>query len=364
MIIHSKAELENFLCQLPKETDRDFEKKIVSLCTQETQEKEFYIWAEELANSEFQNEEAEKIAFSAFCILSNVARRSYDRTKETDLVNGYRVKFGSHAYFKHLQLLCMLDNHVGLEHEEILELAYENSRNIYTNAGVQHALADAVATLFEETEFTPEQRPDPIWLERGMEAVLLAINFDSAYAKFYCTKARILSLQGNHKEALRCLDTAIDYENSKNKDYALRVGRYQMYAQTINNRLHNELMRKQMQAELSAQKESYITEMQQRQEELETQTNRSRIKNMEFIGLFAGIISFTIGGLNIAQGLAGQSIAAVAGLIIVLMGALLGVYAGFGVILHGFSGKESVRNYIVFAMGILLIAGGIFLCLR
>ncbi|MBQ8001371.1 MAG: hypothetical protein IJ298_09305 [Ruminococcus sp.] len=364
MIIHSKEELTSFLSQLPKETDRDFEKKIVSLCTEENQDKNFYAWTEELANTEFSSESEEKVAFAAFCILSNIARRSFDRTKETDLINGYREKFGNHAFYKHLKLLCMLDNHVGLDHEEILELAYENSRNIYTNAGVQHALADAVATLFEENEFTPEQCPDKLWLERGMEAVLLAINFDSAYAKFYCTKARILSLQGNHKEALRCIDTAIDYENSKNKDYALRVGRYQMHAQTINNRLHNQLMRQQLQEEMTAQKEAYITEMQQRQEELETQTNRSRIKNMEFIGLFAGIISFTIGGLNIAQGLAGQSIIAVAGLIIVLMGALLGVYAGFGVILHGFRGKESVRNYIVFAMGLLLIVGGVILCLR
>ena len=363
MIINSKAELVNFLSTLPKETNRNFEKSIISLFTEGAQGTDFFVWAEELANSEITNEESEKVAFAAFCILINVARRSLDHSKETDLINTYRLKFGNHAFFKHLQLLCMLNNHIGIDPVEILELAYENSRNIYTNAGVQHALADAVATLFEETEFTPEQKPDPIWLERGMDAVLRAINVDTTYAKFYCTKARILSLQGNHKEALRCIDTAIDYENSKNKDYALRVGRYQMYAQTINNRLHNELMRKQMHDEMSAQKESYLTEMQQRQEELEDQTNRSRIKNMEFIGLFAGIISFTIGGLNIAQGLAGHSISAVAGLIIVLMGALLGVYAGFGVILHGFSGKESVRNYIVFIMGAILIAGGVFLCL-
>lgn len=362
MKIQTKEELVIFLSNLPKESDRDFEKRIVALCTEEKQEQEFYIWTQELADMEFSTEEEERIAFGAFCILSNVARRSFDRTKETDLINGYRQKFGNHVFFRHLQLLGMLDNHVGMDHEEILNLAFENSKNIYTNAGVQHALADAVATLFEETEFTPEMRPDKIWLERGMEAVNRAINYDSNYAKFYCTKARLLSLQGHHKDALRCIDTAIDYENSKNKDYALRVGRYQMYAQTINNRLHNELTFGQLQQELTAQKESYIAEMQQRQEELETQTNRSRIKNMEFIGLFAGIISFTIGGLNIAQGLAGHSISAVAGLIIVLMGALLGVYAGFGVILHGFSGKESVRNYIVFAMGLILIAGGVFLC--
>ncbi|MBE6733738.1 MAG: hypothetical protein E7563_00130 [Ruminococcaceae bacterium] len=45
-----------------------------------------------------------------------MARRSFDRTKETDLINGYRQKFRNHVFFKHLQRLSMLDNHVGIDH--------------------------------------------------------------------------------------------------------------------------------------------------------------------------------------------------------------------------------------------------------
>ena len=49
-------------------------------------------------------------------------------------------------------------------------------------------------------------------------------------------------------------------------------------------------------------------------------------------------------------------------LIVVLMGALLTVFSGFGIILHGYEGEKSKRNMAVLLMGILVAAVGVLLC--
>ena len=108
---------------------------------------------------------------------------------------------------------------------------------------------------------------------------------------------------------------------------------------------------------------------------MDAQEKESMTKNMEFLGLFSGIVSFTIGSLSITGAIAEQSIKHAAGLIVVLMGALMCVFAAFGMILHGFHAvrknqntqryerKFIHRHLIVFALGILVVMGGILFCL-
>ena len=108
---------------------------------------------------------------------------------------------------------------------------------------------------------------------------------------------------------------------------------------------------------MDEQKQSILTAM-------EEQEKQSMVKNMEFLGLFSGIVSFTIGSLTITGAIADQSIQSAAGLIVVLMGALIGVFAAFGIVLHGIvKKKEAGRNIFVFILGILIIFLGIWLCL-
>lgn len=356
MIINSYDELNNFVLSLPNETTREFELKIISVCT-EKQPDFFITWVEKLLNTK-----NDKSAFSAFCILVNLARRSYNRTKEAELLDTYSKRFNRHVYLNHLKLLSMLDNRREIDSNEILELAFNNSRIMFTNAGVHHAFADAVAIIFEDTEFLPNEKPDIIWLKRGEAAIQIALDKDKTYAKFYCTKARILSLRGKHEEALDNINTAIDYEDSRKVDYVLRIEKYQTYSQLIRLRQLNQSVKQHIDEEFSKQKVNYLEEISQQKTNLEEQMERSRIKNMEFLGLFAGIISFTIGTIDISQNLASISIIGTVGLIIVLMGSLLCVFAGFGIILHGYKGQESIRNYIVFFLGVVVILGGVYFC--
>lgn len=68
---------------------------------------------------------------------------------------------------------------------------------------------------------------------------------------------------------------------------------------------------------------------------MEESARESLTKNMEFLGLFAGIVSFTSGSISISVAVAERSVLGAAGLIVVLMGALLGiVIAAVGVFLY------------------------------
>ena len=102
---------------------------------------------------------------------------------------------------------------------------------------------------------------------------------------------------------------------------------------------------------------------------LEDQTRDTNTKSMEFLGLFSGIVSFTIGSISISGEIDKFTANQVAGLIVVLMGALMGVFAGFGIILHGADMRKrnnykGLRNLLVLLMGIGVVIGGLYICSR
>ena len=332
-------------------------------------ENHFDNWVDELMQRpESKDPLEEKVTFAAFCIRIGQLRRNQDRTRENELMAGYRERFEHHPFFNHLLLMSLLDQDPAARSKRVLELAESNTHVMPSNAGVHHALAIAVADIFEATELSSEQRPDERWLERGAEASQVALELDPKYPKFHCTAGRLLALQGKYKEALQEISVAIDTEDSRQSDYALRIGNYRMYYQRIQEKRHSVAMRQEVQKQLDTaegliqQMEASMREMEDKQARLEEDTRASLAKNMEFLGLFAGIVSFTIGGVSIAGAMADRSLVGAAGLIVVLMGAMLGVFAGFGIILHGYRGEKSRRNLLVLALGILIAAVGVYLC--
>jgi len=402
-MITSKEELIRKLAALPDEIERKYEKEIMTLamigqktdfdkwaksvmelpddapCTDvkkllETagvgNEENFNRWVDELmALPASDDAEQEKAVFGAFCIRVGQLRRNQDRSQENRLMNEYRERFGSkHPFYNHLDLMRLLDQNPENQAQKVLELGERNRTVMPLNAGVHHAFAIAVADIFEATELTPEKRPDKEWLEKGERAAIEALDLDPDYPKFHCTKGRILALKGDYQQALREIAIAIDTENSKQADYALRIGNYRTYEQRIREKQRSEeqlaMVQKQIDSAtaLSAKMEASLTEMKDKQAELEEETRASLAKNMEFLGLFSGIVSFTIGGISISGAVAERSILGAAGLIVVLMGALLTVFSGFGIILHGYEGEKSKRNKAVLLMGILVAAVGVLLC--
>ena len=86
------------------------------------------------------------------------------------------------------------------------------------------------------------------------------------------------------------------------------------------------------------------------------------MRNLEYLGIFAGIISFTIGSLSLAYGASKYSLIGAGALILILFGALVGTYGLFDIIIHGYKRKERKKYAIVLICTLLLILGGFLIC--
>lgn len=389
--IQSREELRKELLNLPDETERIYEKRCMNMSMQLEKadfekwanlmieqgdtisswdieqvknllrkagvrpEKEFNTWIEELlALPEDGTEETEKIAFAAFCVRMGHLRRLKDTTAQMSEMQKYESRFQkTHPFFDHLKAMCLIDDGVLKNEDQILKLARNNIKKMPENAGVRHVLAIAVADILEEKDFWSggklskiEQAARDALLQEALREANLALEVDD-YAKFHSTRGRLLALDGKTNEALKELTMAIDKEDSTKADYAMRIGAYRAQIQNIRERKSMQTLN------------TYLDDVKNKQIEMEKEADRSMAKNMEFLGLFAGIVSFTIGGISIATSMSARE---AAGVIIVLMGALMAVFAGFGMILHGFATRKCVRNVVVLTLGCLIAYMGVQLC--
>ena len=351
---------------LPEESERKFEVDVVGFSVD---------WDESIIQNELTqflapvkagtaNAAEEQLAFSAFCVLVNYERRMKNFSAEERWLQDWQDCFGGHIFYNHMLLLSQmgqLENFRETQWNEfsirdLLQLARKNSAALCHNVGGLHAFAETVALAYENTPalMTRIQETDHInWLNSALAAIEETLRVDPDYAKFYCTYARLLAAGGDYDAALNKLSIAIDKENSQRPDYAIRVGRYLTFSQQFRAR-----------KELVSMETTMQTHLEQYKSALDDQEKQTLVKNMEFLGLFSGIVSFTIGSLTISGAIAEQSIKSAAGLIVVLMGALMGVFAAFGIILHGASGKKALRNILVLLMGFAAVIGGIAFCLN
>lgn len=323
----------------------------------------------------------EKIAFAAFAVAINYERLHKNPKEEGQLLETYREFFGKkagsgasekyeHVFFFHLDVLYRMDLAAGNSDAFLMQLLEDskiNSINLSKNYGGHHAFAETAALVFEnagaqlreQLEAAPEH-----WLEDAKTSAIKAIAQDEGYAKYYCTCARIQALRGELEDAIKNVNLAIALEKNTRTDYSIRIGQYSGYYQQF-----------RAQQKLRVQEEAMASQMQEMKLAMEAQEKETMAKNMEFLGLFSGIVSFTIGSLTITGAIAEQSIKHAAGLIIVLMGALMSVFAAFGMILHGFHNVKKdkktqkfqhsfmYRHLVVFALGLLVAAGGVLFCL-
>lgn len=362
-----RNELKKRFLSLPPETERAYEVQLVNIAMSD-HTSEFAQLLREMLDDKG---EEDPVRFAAFCALCEIRRRQKDYSHELRLLQEGEEQFADHPFYSHIKLLYYVDNFKYEDHEEILTLARRNTDRLPLNAGVWHAFADLTATAFETADFSGVEPPAAHWLSDALMAVDWALRLDPSYAKFHCTKGRLLALQGDFDQASALIREAVDLEDSHKSDYAIRINGYLNHLQQVQSKTQNRHMENKLSQYMEQQMEQYAQQIGVQQAELRQQTDRvmeelqdSMSKNLEFIGLFAGIISFTIGSISIAGSLAESSFAAAAGLIIVLMGALLCVFAGFGVVLHGFEKRKWIRNALVFLLGLGAAGIGLLICCR
>ncbi len=340
--------------KLPEEYEREYEKTICSFADnwqKNSIEGPLTELMEKIKNDACTPESA-KNAFHAFAVIVNYHRLQKNFDTEESLIEAYRQYFqGKHIFFDHLDLLSRLDGILESSEEElkeILALAKKNSLQLKKNCGGHHAYAETIAIIYEDEtlscgKYLTESRP--VLMRDADRAIREAQRLDPNYAKFYCTEGRLLALNENLDEAIKKVSTAIATENDSRKDYAIRISQYTGILQQFRSKQNTTSQMTTMAHALEDHKKNMDEQKQSILTAMEEQEKQSMVKNMEFLGLFSGIVSFTIGSLTITGAIADQSIQSAAGLIVVLMGALIGVFAAFGIVLHGIvKKKEAGRN--------------------
>ncbi len=364
----STKEMYDLLKQLPAESSRTFEKTVTGYGVawdDSVIKNEIYELIDVVKTQPEVSEEADKVAFAAFSVAVNYERRMKNSTAEEKLLRDYEPYFAkNHIFYNHMLLLSKMEKMENFRESEwdeasvreLMQIASDNADNMTDNVGGKHAFAETVALAFENVPQIMDsiQKTDKIsWINRGRNAAEKAIQATPDYGKFYCTHGRLMAVTGDYDTALSLLNEAIDKEDNQRSDYAIRIGRYLTFIQQIR-------ARKQM----AAMEQDANNNLEQYRAALEEQEKETIVKNMEFLGLFSGIVSFTIGSLTISGAIAEQSIKHAAGLIVVLMGALMAVFATFGIILHGICSKKAMRNVVVLLLGAAVVVGGIVFCLN
>ena len=223
-------ELIEFLSTAPHEKTRMFELSLTeyvldnnSKCLCETLEKI-------LLDDRYDD----RTAYNAFYCLNIIHRRSKDFIKLSQLFNEYSQRFARHITFLHLKVLFEIESGSMYDYDEVLNITYRDSELFSDNAGFVHLFADVFVTIYENGYIRDKQIYLQQWYDLALSAVNSAIELDNEYAKYYCTKARILCIKNEFMEALTYIDTAISIEKSGRSDYVLRICNYQYHKMMIN----------------------------------------------------------------------------------------------------------------------------------
>lgn len=164
--------------------------------------------------------------YNAFYCLNIYYRHVKDYQKLSDLIEANAIRFELHITFDHLRALFYIESDGFYSYSELLRTTYKDSCLFSDNAGFVHLFADVFASVYEKGGLSAENTAADDWYDKALDAVNRAIDLDPSYAKYYCTKARILSFRHNYSQALDNINQAISYENSSRSDYALRIATY------------------------------------------------------------------------------------------------------------------------------------------
>ena len=221
----SEAMLRHAPGNLHDERTRDYEVRLTDLatrnCTPESIAALTEVAADALAD--------EGIRYSAFYALNVIYRRLDDFEKLDALMREYADDFSAHPTFNHLELLSKLDRGDYSNPYALLAMARSDAERFKRNAGFAHLYADLFATVYESHAIADTAKYLERWYQSALAAAQHAIDLDSSYAKFYCTRSRIYAIGGCFDEADRDIQKAISLEDSSRLDYAMRLQRYHYY---------------------------------------------------------------------------------------------------------------------------------------
>ncbi|WP_404459782.1 hypothetical protein [Sutcliffiella horikoshii] len=347
-ILETYDNLEDFYLQLPPYDTREYEVQITDLVKYDKGE------LLPLANKILFESDDSLIRFSAFVTIATSLRRQKNTSKLKMFLSQYIEEFGDNPIYKHI--FAMSRKMDGTKEGVLASIEYSHEAlNLLkeNHPGVVHSYAEAVATAIEKG-YIQDLHEARNAIE-ALNAVMESDECSQKYAKFYCTLGRLYAIEKNYELAKEKILLAIDEEDSESKDYAIRIGDYQLqlFDIQVKEQLENSLtelktqihhaeqtLTKQMsesEKNLAAQKEELAKLYESQVEEMKSEVKELKTENLKMLGFFTAILTLTMGSIQV---ISTQEFHEASLLILVLMGGLLIVYAGFNLIV-------STRGFIV-----------------
>lgn len=215
----------SFFRSLTDETKREYENAITKFAEQHCEDVHIKTFEKLMCKNN-------KYSFPAFFCLCTIYRRNKDFEKLNKIIFQH-TNFQSHISYNHILVMYLVHSESIYDYDNLLELAFKGAETLSENSGYLNTFANAFATICEKCNKEDCLTIVDIWYERALKAIESAIALEPKYAKFYCTKARIISLRGRFEEAISLILHAISIENSSRPDYALTIMNYQYYRLSI-----------------------------------------------------------------------------------------------------------------------------------
>lgn len=255
-------------------------------------------------------------SFAVFFLICTYERRMKNISKLEMIITKYEKYFKQLPLINHLKSLLFKEMETNEAIKKEIFYARIVANQLQDHPGVLHHYAEAIIHA-KEIGLTISDKE----IDDALEKVDEAITIFPEYAKYYCTKGRILAAKGEFQEAKENIRRAIDQESSNKKDYAIRINDYHFYLNHIKTIEFSSLLSEKIQ----------LTEKELLESKTEINETISKLKseNLQMLGFFTAIISFTIGSINF---IGDRSFLESALLILILASALVLAVAGFGLI--------------------------------
>ena len=215
-----KTEIEEYFSKLPSERERGYEMMITKLAEKCTGPQDVDALRQILAD-------ASQYSYMAFQCLLTLHRRNKD-FEQMKLLFEEHPEFKKHISYNHFLVQYLVHSESFYDYEDLLLMSYKDTQLFEDNAGYHQAFCNAFATICECCNEEDRDRIIEKWWDEAFSSINKAISLDDRYAKFYCTKGRILSLCGKYSEAINLINKAISLENSSRPDYAMTIMNYQI----------------------------------------------------------------------------------------------------------------------------------------
>lgn len=344
----TKDEVVTFLAGLPLENDRHFESALTHLIL--TDSTVLPILYDVMCD----NLLALHVRYGAFFAVGTYARRRKDVSTLLKLLVVHEDEFREFGTYSHLYSMALRGRSGPGDAAASIERARVAKTRLPDHPGVLHAFAETAIAAFEEGDLLPDRAGLLIEAE---DSLTRALNIESSYPKFYCTKGRLEALKGHYREARTLIRRAIDQENSSESDYWGRLADYQAHLLQVGMRetSHRALTEfDQKSRELRFELQKVSDETTKHVGSFNASLKEMQARHLEFLVFFTAILALIISSIQLANRPAMREVMAT---LIMLGGILIVSFAALGLLIR----DKFRRSLLVLAIGVVMCATAIML---